>query len=124
MLDILKTIIELVKGIPMYHINSHVYDFHIVILLYCLHFRFLMSSSPAITIIQNKLIGNSCVEWKLDLDELLTTNGCKYILTIPCPPILSCDTLTDLADQYWQWIKVDGMAHSIDTLSDVFKQQH
>ena len=84
-----------------------------------------MSSPLAITMIQNKLIGNNYVEWKLDLDELLTANGCKYVLTIPYPPIPSCDTSTDLADQYWQWIKVDGMARSsiLDTLSNM-KQQN
>ena len=68
-------------------------------------------SSP-LAKIQNKLIRNNYVEWKLDLDELLNANGCKYVLTIPWPPIPSCDTLTDLTDQYWQWIKVDGRAHS------------
>ena len=60
-----------------------------------------MSSPLAITMIQNKLFENNYVEWKLDLDELLTANGCKYVLTIPCPPIPSCDTPIDLADQYW-----------------------
>lgn len=110
----------------MYHINCHIHDFHIVILLHYLYFRFIMSSPLAITMIQNKLIGNNYVEWKLELDELLTANGCKYVLTIPCPPIPYHDTPTDLADQYWQWIRFDGIARSsiLDSLSDVLKQQH
>ena len=49
---------------------------------------------------QNKLIRNNYVEWKLNLDELLNANGCKYVLTIPYPPTLSCDTLIDFVDQY------------------------
>ena len=110
----------------MYHINCHICDFYIVILLYYLYFRFIISSILTVTTIQNKLIGNSYVEWKLELDELLTANGCKYVLTISCPPIPSHDTPTDLVDQYWQWIKVDEMArfNILDSLSDVLKQQH
>ena len=50
--------------------------------------------------IKNKLIRNNYDEWKLDLDELLNANDYKYVLTIPCPPIPSYDTLTNLADQY------------------------
>ena len=44
------------------------------------------SFSPLVTILnQNKLIGSNYVDWKINLDIVLTTEEHKYVLTQPCP---------------------------------------
>ena len=48
--------------------------------------------SPLVTIFnQNKLIGSNYVDWKRDLDIVLTAEEHKYVLTKPCPSFPSLD---------------------------------
>ena len=50
------------------------------------------SFSPLVTILnQNKLIGSNSVDWKRNLDIVLTTEEHKYVLTKPCPDFPSFD---------------------------------
>ena len=50
------------------------------------------SISPPVAILnQNKLIGSNYVDWKRNLDIVLTTKEHKYVLTQPCPNFPSLD---------------------------------
>ena len=50
------------------------------------------SFSPLVTILnENKLIGSNYVEWKRNLDIVLTAEEHKYVLTQPCPCFPSLD---------------------------------
>ena len=55
----------------------------------CLFFSvFIMSSrfSPLATILtQNKLTENNFIDWKRNLDIILTAEDHAYVLTTPCP---------------------------------------
>ena len=44
------------------------------------------SFSPLVTILnQNKLTRSNYVDWKRNLDNVLTAEDDKYVLTQPCP---------------------------------------
>ena len=50
------------------------------------------SFSPLVTIFnQNKLTGSNYVDWKRNLDIVLTTEEHKYVLTQACPSFPSLD---------------------------------
>ena len=50
------------------------------------------SFSTIVTILnQNKLTGSNYVDWKRNLDIVLTAEGHKYVLTQPCPSFPSLD---------------------------------
>ena len=50
------------------------------------------SFSLLVTILnQNKLTGSNYVDWKINLDIVLTTEEHKYVLTQPCPSFPSLD---------------------------------
>ena len=50
------------------------------------------SFSPLVTILnQHKLTGSNYVDWKINLDIILTTEEHKYVLTQPCPSFPSLD---------------------------------
>ena len=50
------------------------------------------SFSLLVTILnQNKLTGFNYVDWKINLDIVLTTEEHKYVLTQPCPSFPSLD---------------------------------
>ena len=50
------------------------------------------SFSPLVTILnQNKLIGSNYVEYKRNLDIVLTAEEHKYVLSQPCPNFPSLD---------------------------------
>ena len=46
-----------------------------------------MSLSPLAQILSmNKLVGENYVDWKRNLDIVLTVDKHKHVLTTPCPP--------------------------------------
>ena len=52
----------------------------------------MVSFSPLIAILnQNKLIGSNFVDWKRNLDIVLTVEEHKYVLIQPCPNFPSLD---------------------------------
>ena len=62
------------------------------------------SFSPLVTILnQNKLIGSNYVDWKRNLDIVLTTEEHKYVLTKPCPNFPSLDAPLEEKQQYDRW---------------------
>ena len=51
------------------------------------------SFSPLVAILnQNKLTGSNYVDWKKNLDIVLTAEEHKYVPTQPCPNFLLLDT--------------------------------
>ena len=52
----------------------------------------LASFSPLVTVInKNKLTGSNYINWKRNLDIVLTAEEHKYVLTKPCPSFPSLD---------------------------------
>ena len=50
------------------------------------------SFSPLVTVInKNKLTGSNYIDWKRNLDIVLTTEEHKYVLIKPCPSFPSLD---------------------------------
>ena len=68
------------------------------------------SFSPLVTILnQNALIGSNYVDWKRNLDIVLTVEEHKYVLTKPCPSFPSLDAPLE-EKQYDRWQKSNEMA--------------
>ena len=69
------------------------------------------SFSSLVTILnQNKLIGSKYVDWKRNLDIVLTAEEHKYVLTKPCPSFPSLDAPLEEKQQYDRWQKSNEMA--------------
>ena len=52
----------------------------------------MVSLSPFVAILnQNKLIGSNYVDWKRNLNIVLTVEEDKYVLSQPCPNFPSLD---------------------------------
>ena len=64
----------------------------IIFMFVIFSFKIIVSFSPLVAILnQNKLIGSNYVDWKRNLDIILSTEEHKYVLTQPCPSFLSLD---------------------------------
>ena len=62
------------------------------------------SFSPLVTILnQNKLTRSNYVDWKRNLDIVLTAEKHKYVLTKPCPNFPSLDAPLEEKQQYDRW---------------------
>ena len=62
------------------------------------------SFSPLVTILnENKLTGSNYVEWKRNLDIVLTVEKHKYVLTQPCHSFPSLDAPREEKQQYDLW---------------------
>ena len=64
------------------------------------------SFSPLVTILnQNKLTGSNYVDWKRNLDIVLTAEEYKYVLTLPCSSFPSLDAPPEEKRRYDCWQK-------------------
>ena len=64
----------------------------IIFMFVIFRFEIMASFSPLVAILnQNKLIGSNYVDWKRNLDIVLTVEEHKYVLTQPCPSFPSLD---------------------------------
>ena len=62
------------------------------------------SFSPLVTILdQSKLTGSNYVDWKRNLDIVLTVEEHKYVLTKPCPNFPSLDAPLEEKQRYDCW---------------------
>ena len=59
---------------------------------------------------KNKLVGSNYMDWKRNLDIVLTASGYKYVLTTPCPEEPGSDASQDENDLFAKWTKDDEMA--------------
>ena len=75
-------------------------------------FRYIMStvSQLATILTQNKLTGNNYVEWKCNLDIMLTTEDHIYVLSTPCPPEPPANVAAAVKRKFDKWKKSNGMA--------------
>ena len=64
----------------------------IIFMFVIFRFKIMASFSPLVAILnQNKLTGSNYVDWKRNLDIVLTVEEHKYVLTQPCPSFPSLD---------------------------------
>ena len=83
--------------------------------------------NPLATILnQNKLVGSNYVDWKRNLDIVLTASGYKYVLTkTPLDEPLP-EASQEEKDLYTKWVKDDEMARCYiqASMSSVLQHQH
>ena len=75
---------------------------------------------------QNKLTGTNYVDWKRNLDIVLTAEGYKYVLNTPCPDPPADDAPEGSNEAYTRWKKADEMArcYILASMSNVLQHQH
>ena len=67
-------------------------------------FKIMASFSPLVAILsQNKLIGSNYVDWKRNLDIVLTAEEHKYVLTQPCLSFPSLDAYLEEKQEKQQY---------------------
>ena len=84
------------------------------------------SFSPLVTILnQNKLTRSNYVNWKRNLDIVLTTEEHIYVLTQPCPSFPSLDAPPKEKQRYDHWQKSNEMAkcYILTSISNVLQYQ-
>ena len=84
------------------------------------------SFSPLVTILsQNKLTRSNYVDWKRNLDIVLTDEEHKYVLTQPCPSFPSLDAPLEEKQRYNRWQKSNEMAkcYILSSISKVLQHQ-
>ena len=84
------------------------------------------SFSPLVTILnQNKLTKSKYVDWKRNLDIVLTAKEHKYVLTQPCPSFPSLDVPLEEKQRYDRWQKSNEMAkcYILAYISNVLQHQ-
>ena len=83
-----------------------------------------MSSPLAMILTQNKLTGENYVDWKRNLDIVLTVKNHKMVLTKPCPiePIEESDKEDNKA--YKTWMRSDEIArcYILASMNNVLQQ--
>ena len=59
---------------------------------------------------ENKLIGPNYIDWKRNLNLVLTAEEYKFVLTDVCPPPPDSDSSKEEVKAYQHWRKTDEMA--------------
>ncbi|KAH0715227.1 hypothetical protein KY284_008132 [Solanum tuberosum] len=74
---------------------------------------------------QNKLEGPNYVDWKRNLDIVLTSEGFKYVFVEECP-IKPTDATDEEIKAYEKWVKADEMArcYILASILNVLQHQH
>ena len=87
----------------------------------------MVSFNPlAVILKENKLTGENYVEWKRNLDIVLTAEGHKFVLSQECPLQPSENATEEEAKPYKQWKKADEMArcYILASMSNILQHQH
>ena len=58
---------------------------------------------------ENKLTGPNYIDWKKNLNLVLTAEEYKFVLIELCPPALDSDSSKEEVEAYQTWWKVDEM---------------
>ena len=98
----------------------------IIFVFVIFRFKITTSFSPLVAILnQNKLTGSNYVDWKGNLDIVLTTKEHKYVLTQPCPSFPSLDAPLEEKQRYDRWQKSNEMAkcYILASISNVLQHQ-
>ena len=75
---------------------------------------------------ENKLTGPNYIDWKHNLNMVLTAEGYNYVLTELCPPALD-NNFTKYEDEaYQRWCKADELARCYISayMFNVLQHQH
>ncbi|KAL8114038.1 hypothetical protein AgCh_021072 [Apium graveolens] len=86
-----------------------------------------MGFNPLFTILKdNKLTGPNYIEWKQNLDIVLTAEEYKFCTYEPKPDQPAADAPEDEKEYYKRWIKADEMSrcYILATMSGVLQHQH
>ena len=59
---------------------------------------------------KNKLTGPNYIDWKRNLNLVLTAHEYKFVLTYVCPPPPDSDSSKEEVEAYQLWRKADEMA--------------
>ena len=59
---------------------------------------------------ENKLTGPNYIDWKRNLNLVLTAQEYKFVLTDVCPPPLDSDSSKEEVEAYQKWRKAHEMA--------------
>ena len=75
---------------------------------------------------ENKLTGPNYIDWKRNLNLVLTAEGYKFVLTEVCPPKPDSDSSKEEIENYQKWKKADEMArcYILASMSNVLQHQH
>ena len=69
------------------------------------------SFNPLFVILkENKFTGPNYIDWKINLNMVLTTEEYKFMLAYVCPPAPDCDSLKEEVEAYQTWQKANEMA--------------
>ncbi|MCQ7016889.1 retrotransposon gag domain-containing protein, partial [Clostridioides difficile] len=88
---------------------------------------FNMAFNPLSVILkENKLTGPNYIDWKRNLDIVLTAEGYKYVLTEVCPDKPREGSGEEEGEAYRKWVKADEMArcYILASMSNVLQHQH
>ena len=82
--------------------------------------------SPLTTILtQNKLTGNNYVDWKRNLDIVLTAEDPIYVISTPCPPEPPANVAAAVKREFNKWKKLNEMArcYMLASMAGVLQHQ-
>ena len=97
----------------------------IIFMFVIFRFKIMASFSPLVAFLnQNKLTGSNYVDWKRNLDIVLTVEEYKYVLTQPCPRP-SLDAPLEEKQRYDRCQKSNEMAkcYILASISNVLQYQ-
>ncbi|GER47805.1 gag-pol polyprotein [Striga asiatica] len=86
-----------------------------------------MSFNPLSVILkENQLTGPNYIDWKRNLDIVLTAEGYKFAITDACPAVPAADAPEQEKEEYARWKKADEMAkcYILASMSNVLQHQH
>ena len=84
------------------------------------------SFSPFVAILnQNKLTRSNYINWKINLDIILTAEEHKYVLSQHCSNFPSLDALPEEKQRYYRWQKSSEMVkcYILASISNVLQHQ-
>ena len=86
-----------------------------------------MAFNPVVVILkENKLDGTNYIDWKRNLDIVLTVENYKFVLTDLCPPKPHEGATEQEAKPYKKWAKADEMlwCYTLASMLNILQHQH
>ncbi|XP_074556263.1 uncharacterized protein LOC141812121 [Curcuma longa] len=86
-----------------------------------------MTFNPlAVILKENKLTGPNYIDWKRNLDIVLTAEEYKFVLLQECPSLPDKDATEEEIERHRKWMKADEMArcYILASMSNVLQHQH
>ncbi|XP_074562879.1 uncharacterized protein LOC141819483, partial [Curcuma longa] len=86
-----------------------------------------MAFNPLSVILkENKLTGPNYIDWKRNLDIVLTAEEYKFVLHEVCPEAPRPDSSEEEKERHRKWVKADEMArcYILASMSNVLQHQH